>query len=33
VVAFSLAITAHDGLWALLAFAFTGGSIWLLLLL
>ena len=33
VVAFSLAITARDGLWALLAFVFTGGSIWLLLLL
>jgi len=25
-VAFSLAITARDGLWALLAFAFTLGS-------
>ena len=33
VVAFSLAITARDGLWAMLAFVFTGGSIWLLLLL
>ena len=30
VVAFSLAITARDGLWALLAFCFTGGTIaWL----
>ena len=32
IVAFSLAITARDGLWALLALIFTGGSIWLLLL-
>lgn len=33
VVAFSLAITARDGLWALLAFAFTGASIaWLVAL-
>lgn len=31
VVAFSLAITARDGVWALLAFAFTGASITLLL--
>ncbi len=31
VVAFSLAITARDGLWALAAFAFTGGSLWLML--
>ena len=30
VVAFSLAITARDGLWALLAFLFTGASIVLL---
>lgn len=33
VVAFSLAITARDGLWALLAFICTGGTLWLLLLL
>jgi hypothetical protein len=32
VVAFSLAITARDGLWALMAFVLTSGSIWLLLL-
>lgn len=32
IVAFSLAITARDGLWALLALFFTGGSLWLLLL-
>ena len=32
VVAFSLAITARDGLWALLAFLFTGGTIALLLM-
>lgn len=33
VVAFSLALTARDGLWALLAFLCTGGTLWLLLLL
>lgn len=33
IVAFSLAITARDGLWALLAFLCTGGTLWLLLLL
>ena len=31
-VAFSLALTARDGLWALLAFAFTVGSIYLIVL-
>jgi hypothetical protein len=30
VVAFSLAIIAKDGLWALVAFLFTGGSLWLM---
>ena len=30
VVAFSLALTARDGVWALIAFAFTGGCIWLI---
>jgi len=30
VVAFSLAITARDGVWALLAFAFTGACAWLI---
>ena len=30
VVAFSLALTARDGVWALLAFAFTGGCGWLI---
>jgi len=33
IVAFSLAITARDGLWALLAFAFSGATIaWLVML-
>lgn len=31
--AFGLAVTAHDGLWALVAFAFTFGSIYLLAML
>lgn len=31
--AFGLAVTAHDGLWALVAFAFTFGSVYLLALL
>ena len=31
--AFGLAVTAHDGLWALVAFAFTFGSIYLLTML
>jgi len=30
VVAFSLAIIAKDGLWAMIAFMFTVGSIWLM---
>ena len=30
VVAFSLALTARDGVWALPAFAFTGGCGWLI---
>jgi hypothetical protein len=29
-VAFALAITARDGLWALLAFLFTAASAWLI---
>ena len=33
IVAFSLAITARDGLWALLAFCFSGATIaWLVML-
>jgi len=31
IVAFGLAITAHDGVWAILATAFTLGSFYLLL--
>jgi hypothetical protein len=31
--AFALAITARDGVWALLAYAFTGGCVWFLLAL
>lgn len=30
IVAYALAITAHDGLWALAAFLFTGGSLYLI---
>ena len=30
IVAFALAITAHDGLWALIALFFTGASIYLI---
>jgi hypothetical protein len=30
IVAFALAITAHDGLWALIALSFTGASVYLI---
>jgi hypothetical protein len=32
IVACGLAITAHDGLWALVAFLFSGASIYLILM-
>ena len=32
IVAYGLAITAHDGLWALVAFLFSGASIYLILM-
>jgi hypothetical protein len=32
IVAYGLAITAHDGLWALIAFVFSGASIYLILM-
>jgi hypothetical protein len=32
IVAYALAITAHDGVWALVAFLFTGASIYLILM-
>jgi len=32
IVAYALAITAHDGLWALAAFLFTGGSIYFIVM-
>jgi hypothetical protein len=32
IVAFALAITAHDGIWALIAFSFTAGSAYLIAL-
>jgi hypothetical protein len=32
IVAFGLALTAHDGLWALIALGFTGASAYLIFL-